>query len=46
MKGGGGDGTMVEHSSDATITDLGTLIIVDDDEAEDEEMDTMKSKLE
>ena len=35
---------MVEHTSDATITDLGTLIIVDDDETDDEEMDTMKSE--
>ena len=41
----GGAGSAVEPSGDGTITgdlDLGTLVIIDDD---DEEMDTMKSKL-
>lgn len=37
----GEESTMVEHSSDGTITDLGTLVIIDDDP---EEMDTMKSE--
>ena len=32
----------MEHSSDGTITDLGTLVIIDDDQ--DEDMDTMKSE--
>ena len=37
----GEESTMVEHSSDGTITDLGTLVIIDDDP---DEMDTMKSE--
>ncbi len=35
------DGTIVNN--EATITDLGTLVIIDDPGA-DEEMDTMKSR--
>ena len=41
-RGGEGEGTIVEHPSDGTITDLGTLVIIDDDQ--DEDMDTMKSE--
>lgn len=36
-------GERAEPTGDGTITDLGTLVIIDDD---DEEMDTMKSELE
>lgn len=36
------DNTIVNPED--TITDLGTLVIIDDPEDEDEEMDTMKSK--
>lgn len=35
-------GTMVATSSDGTVTDLGTLVIIDDDE--EDTMGTMKSK--
>ena len=36
------DGTIINN--EATITDLGTLVIIDDPEPEDDDMDTMKSE--